>query len=148
MKKKFKFKLDGLLKVREFKEKKLKTELGEILTEINSVELNIKGMLKDIDETYAAQEEFLASPTSGQMAQFFPQFIKTRNEDIKNKENLLYALQKRYQAKLQELARAKGEVKVIDNLKEKKKAEHRKEIQKKEQAELDEFVILKKIREV
>jgi flagellar biosynthesis chaperone FliJ len=35
---KFKFKLDGLLKVREFNEKKIKIELGEILREITAVE--------------------------------------------------------------------------------------------------------------
>jgi len=146
MKKKFKFKLDGLLKVREFKEKKLKTELGEILSEIHEVENNISQMMKEIDETYKSQEDFLASPTTGEMAQFFPQFIKNRKEDIKNKENLLFALQKRYDAKLVELAQAKGQVKVIENLKDKKKTEHKKEIEKKQQEELDEFVIFKKLR--
>jgi flagellar FliJ protein len=147
MKKKFKFKLDGLLKVREFKEKKLKTELGEILTEIQEVEESISVMHRDIEDSYKSQEDFLKSPTTGQMAQFFPRFIKTRKDDIKNKENLLFALQKRYQNKLQELAAAKGQVKVIENLKDKKKTEHKKEIEKKQQEELDEFVILKKARE-
>ena len=87
---KFKFKLDGLLKVREFKEKKVKIELGEILREINDVENKIALANQAISETYDAQEAFMAdSNSSGQMLQFFPLFIQGKKEDIKNKENLL-----------------------------------------------------------
>jgi flagellar FliJ protein len=38
MTQKFKFKLEGLLKIREFKERKVKVELGEILKEMKRVE--------------------------------------------------------------------------------------------------------------
>lgn len=143
MQKKFKFKLDGLLKVREFNEKKLKIELGEILKEILVVDEQIAAANKAIDETYKAQEDFMKDPAAGQMIQFFPYFIQGKKEDIKNKENLKWALQKKYEKKTQELASARGEVKVLENFKDKKKEEWRKDKEKKEQEAIEEILMMR-----
>ncbi len=139
---KFHFKLNGLLKVREFREKKLKIELGEILKSINEVEERIIKLNKEIDESYNAFQNLTKSSTTGRMVQFFPYFVDGKREDIKNNESKLYALKKKYEHKIQELRQAKGEVKVIENLKEKKQQEWKKEFDKKLQEELEEFVIL------
>lgn len=140
---KFHFKLNGLLKVREFKEKKIKIELGEILKEITNVENDIAKMNKDIDETYKAQEDLMKDPSAGKMIQFFPYFIQGKKEHIKVKENELYALKKKYERKVGELAEARGEVKVLENFKDKKKTEWRKEYDKKIQEDMEEFVMLR-----
>lgn len=141
---KFKFKLDALLKVREFKEKKVKIELGELLKEISVVEEKITLANVAIDETYAAQETFMSDPSAGQMLQFFPNFIQGKKEDIKNKENLLWALKKKYDAKIVELAEARGQVKVMENFKDKKKGEWTKERNKKEQEGIDELLMIRR----
>ncbi len=141
---KFKFKLDALLKVREFKEKKVKIELGELLKEISTVEEKIELANLAIDETYEAQETFMRDPSAGQMLQFFPNFIKGKKEDIKNKENLLWALKKKYDAKIIELAVARGQVKVMENFKDKKKGEWTKERNKKEQEGIDELLMIRR----
>lgn len=140
---KFKFKLDGLLKVREFKEKQLKIELGEILKEINSVNEKIDAAKKAIAETYDAQEAFMRDPSQGQMLQFFPLFIQGKQEDIKNKENLLWSLNKKYEKKMAELATARGEVKVMENFKEKKKGEWTKEYNKKQDEAIEEILMMR-----
>jgi flagellar FliJ protein len=141
---KFKFKLDGLLKVREFKEKKVKIELGEILKEMNHVEELIAAANKAISETYDAQEAFMQDSTSsGQMLQFFPLFIQGKKEDIKNKENLLWSLKKKYEKKIAELALARGEVKIMENFKDKKKDEWSKERNKKEQEAIEEILMMR-----
>jgi flagellar FliJ protein len=140
---KFKFKLDGLLKVREFKEKKIKIELGEILKEISQVENLIKKANEAIQETYDAQETFLKDPSAGQMLQFFPIFIQGKKEDIKNKENLLWSLKKKYDKKILELAQARGEVKIMENFKDKKKEEWSKERNKKEQEAIEEILMMR-----
>jgi flagellar FliJ protein len=140
---KFKFKLDGLLKVREFKEKKIKIELGEILREISAVEDKISLANAAISETYDAQEAFMKDPSSGQMLQFFPMFIQGKKDDIKNKENLLWALKKKYEKKIAELAIARGEVKVMENFKEKKQGEWTKEKNKKEQEAIEEILMMR-----
>lgn len=141
--KKFKFKLDGLLKVREFKEKKIKIELGEILKEIAEVETRIAEANKAIDETYKAQEEVMKDPAAGQMIQFFPYFIQGKKEDIKNKESLLWALRKKYDKKIAELAEARGEVKVLENFKDKKQVEWKKDKDKKDQEAIEEILMMR-----
>ncbi len=141
---KFKFKLDGLLKVREFKEKKIKIELGEILREIGAVEEKIRLANIAITETYEAQEAFMSDPSTGQMLQFFPMFIQGKKEDIKNQDNLLWALKKKYDKKIVELAQARGEVKVMENFKEQKKTEWTKEKNKKEQEDIDEIIMMRR----
>ncbi len=147
MAKKFKFKLDGLLKVREFKEKKIKLELGELLKEIEEAKNNIKKAQKDIEECYAAQEEFMNQPAAGNMVQFFPQFVEAKRADQKAQENILLSLNRQYDQKVQELAKAKGEVKVIDNLKEKQSNIHKKHLEKVLQESIDELTMIKKYRE-
>lgn len=137
---KFKFKLDGLLKVREFKEKKIKIELGEILREITAVEDKIAAANAAIAETYDAQEAFMKDPSSGQMLQFFPLFIQGKKEDIKNKENLLWSLKKKYDKKIAELATARGEVKVMENYKEKEHTEYKRVKNKKEMENIEELL--------
>lgn len=142
--KKFKFKLDGFLKVREFNEKKVKIELGEILKEIVATEDDIKKMNKDIDETYEAQEALMASATDGKMLQFFPYYIQGRKLDIKNKENLLWSLAKKKDAKILELAKSRGEVKILENFKDKKKHEWKKEKDKKELETIEELLMIRR----
>jgi flagellar FliJ protein len=139
----FKFKLDGLLKVREFKEKRIKIELGEILKEINAVEEKIANIHIAIDETYEAQDRFVADAAAGRMIQFFPMFIQGKKEDLKNQESLLWALKKKYTSKIEELATARGEVKIMENFKEKKKTEHHRKAMKKEQEEIEENFMMR-----
>jgi flagellar FliJ protein len=141
---KFKFKLDAVLRMREFKEKKIKIELGEILKEIGEIEEKIINANKAIDEIYLAQEKTMADSTAGKFLQFFPYFIQGKKEDIKNKENLLWALKKKYDAKIQELATARGEVKVMENFKDKKKGEWTKEYNKKQQESIDELLMIRR----
>jgi flagellar FliJ protein len=141
---KFKFKLDGLLKVREFKEKKIKIELGQILKDIGHTKELIAKMNVDIDETYKAQEDLMATVVDGKMLQFFPMYIQGRKEDIKNKENLLWSLQKKYQQKVEELAMARGEVKVLENFKDKKHQEWTKVKNKKELETIEEILTMRR----
>ena len=139
----FKFKLDGLLKVREFKEKKIKIELGEILKEFNELEDKIKLANKSIDETYDAQETAMKDVSSGRMIQFFPFFIQGKKEDIKNKETLLLALNKKRNDKIIELATARGQVKIMENFKEREKNEWAKEKNKKEMEAIEEMLMMR-----
>ena len=147
MGKKFKFKLGALLKIREFKEKKIKQELGSILKDIEEAKTKIIKSKKDINECYLAQEECLKEPSSAHIVQFFPQYIESRKNDQKAQEKILDGLNKKYEEKVQYLAMAKGEVKVLDNLKEKELIKFKKEKEKKFQESIDEIVMSKKCKE-
>ncbi len=143
MAKKFKFKLEGLLKVRHFKEEQLKVELGAINQEILSVQNRIKQLNAEIEDSYIEQEKIYQSDTSGQLAKFFPYYIDAKREDIKANENLLYALRKKYEHKLAEVAKAMGDTKLLSNMKEKEKSSWKKNIEKKEFSEIEEVLFMR-----
>ncbi|MBT7608223.1 MAG: flagellar export protein FliJ [Bacteriovoracaceae bacterium] len=133
----FKFKLDGLLKLREFKENQLKVELGKLLQEIEETKSIILQLNIDLDEGYDAHSKVLYSGPGVKMLQFFPEYFQGKREDIKNKENLIHALNKKMEAKREELALARGEVKIVENLKEKKMIQFTKEKNKKDMEKIE-----------
>lgn len=141
---KFKFKLEGLLKLRHFKEEQLKVELGKINTDIQRTKARIVELEEHVKNAYESQEEVLNTNTNGQMARFYPYFIQAKREDIKNQENLLYSLERRYQLKLKEVSIAMGEAKVISKMKDKEKESWKKEKEKKEQAEIEEVISMRR----
>lgn len=141
---KFKFKLDALLKLREFKEKQLKVELGNIVKEVQESKEKIADYHDHIEEAYRGQESMLDdSSTKGEMIKFFPYFIEGKNTAIKIEEDKLVQLELRYQEKVKEMTIARGETKVIDKLKEKKVAEYKKEKNKKDFEDIEEMRILR-----
>ncbi len=144
MAKKFKFKLEGLLKVRHFKEEQLKVELGSINQDILNVQNRIKQLNDEIEQSYLEQEKIFQSETNGQLAKFFPYYIEAKREDIKSNENLLYSLRKRYEKKLQEVGKAMGETKLLSNMREKEKDNWKKEKDKKEFSEIEEVLSMRR----
>ncbi len=144
MAKKFKFKLEGLMKIRKFKEEQLKVELGKINQEIMVVKNRIAELKTHIKDAYASQEVTLKSQSDGQLARFFPYFIQAKREDIKNQENLLYSLEKKFEKKLKEVSKAMGETKIIDGMKKDQKEKWKKENDKKEQEKIDEVISMRR----
>ncbi len=145
MAKRFSFKLEGLLKLRHFKEEQLKVELGKINSDIQNTKNRIKELQQHIDEAYISQEQAMKEKVDGQFARFFPYFIQAKREDIKNQENLLYSLERKYQSKLREVSLAMGESKVILNMKEKEKTSWKKEKDKKEQEDIEEIIGMRRV---
>lgn len=141
--KKFDFKLKGLLKIREAREKVVKTQLGEILRQINILKEEIIGFRKAIDEAYKSQEKMMENAVDAQFLNYFPYYIKGQNDHIKLNENKIYSLQRRYDEKLKELQSAKADVHVIESLKEKAEVKYKKEVEKQLQDILDESSLRK-----
>ena len=57
--KKFDFRLQSLLRLRNFKEEKLKAEMGEIVSKMNNTRDDIINLNQDIEDAYTAQNKFL-----------------------------------------------------------------------------------------
>lgn len=142
--KKYKFKLEGLLKLRKFDEQKVKMEIGQIVSEIENTKNRITKLKDDIDEAYKARDMEMEKNVSGEFLHFFPMFLQGKNEDIDNNENLLVALNRKYQAKLAELNEARGKVKVVENLKEKDFTDFRREQNKKEEEKIQDILIMRR----
>lgn len=141
--KKFEFRLQALLKVREFREKQVKSELGEILREIQQLKDVNAQCDKDITEAYLAQEKMLETMVDAQFLNFYPYYIEGKKQNIQNNESKIFSLNKRYDSKIEELKRAKADVHVIEGLKEKEQVKHNKAVNKHLQDILDESSLRK-----
>lgn len=141
--KKFDFKLKGVLKVREAREKVVKSELGVILRQIHLLQDEIEQLNNDITEAYQSQEKLMEQAIDAQFLNFYPFYIKGKKQHIEVNESKIFGLNKQYQEKLEELHKAKADVHVIETLKEKAETKHKKEVDKKLQEILDESSIRK-----
>ena len=105
-------------------------ELGQLITELSRIENQLAHDRREIDNYYKIQENAMKNGIRGDQVQAFPMLVaaKERNielllRDKKKQEELI-------EAKKQELATLKGELKVIENLKEKDYNEYRKALNK------------------
>ena len=139
----FKFKLEGPLKLRKFNEEKRKIELGEINQEIHIVKEKIEELKNHIEEAYNSRENSLQAASSGFFVKFFPYYVETKYQEIKNQKMRLEALEKKYQKKMKEVEMAINSTKVVENLKEKKLLEYKKNLEKKDQDEIEESSMMR-----
>ncbi len=128
--KRYTFRLEPVLKVRRLKEENSRMELGQLITELSRIENQLAHDRREIDNYYKIQESAMKNGIRGDQVQAFPMLVaaKERNielllRDKKKQEELI-------EAKKQELATLKGELKVIENLKEKDYNEYRKALNK------------------
>lgn len=144
MAKNFKFRLEGLLKIRNFKEENLKVELGHILKEIDDVKGRIATLQSHIKQTYDEFSTVINNGAHGDLLKSYPRFIQSNKEDIKNQENLLYALNRKFENIKSKLAQARGEVKVVENLKNNEQKIHNKELRKKQELEIEDLLQMRR----
>ncbi len=145
MQTKFKFKLEGLLKIRKFNEQKIKIELGVILKDIQKAKDRIGELNSFLDEGYKSQEG-VATEATGKVMGFYPLYFNGIREDINNQYNYISIMEKKYQEKLTELTEARGKVKVLDNMKEKKQTEYKHALNKKKDALVEEMNLINKFQ--
>ena len=124
--KKYTFKLEPVLKVRKLKEENCRTELGLLISHLTRIEDQIKHEQLEIENYFKIQETSLKNGIRGDQIQAFPNLIAAKDKNIqllqrdkKNQEQLI-------ENKRKELAVLKGDLKVIENLKEKEYDEFRK----------------------
>ena len=128
--KKYTFRLEPVLKVRKLKEENCRMELGRLIQEMTRLDAQLAHDRKEIDNYFKIQEASLKTGVRGDQIQAFPMLVSAKEKNIqlllrdkKNQEQLI-------EAKKQELAVIRGELKVIENLKEKDYNEYRKAVNK------------------
>ena len=128
--KRYTFRLEPVLKVRRLKEENCRMELGQLITELSRIENQLAHDRREIDNYYKIQESAMKNGIRGDQVQAFPMLVAAKERNI---ELLLRDKKKQEElidAKKQELATLKGELKVIENLKEKDYNEYRKALNK------------------
>lgn len=136
----FKFKLEAVLKVRKLKEEQCKMQIGRIQLRLRQLQSFLDEHSAGIESSYKAQEEALSSGLNGKEIQFHPYFVSGKKAHMKQIEKEMKNLEEEVKEKYKELAKLKAETNVIDEMKEKQKTQYKKNLEKKQFAEIEEQV--------
>lgn len=124
------FRLEPVLKIRKLNEETCRMELGRLLTHLNKIENQLAHDRKEIESYFEIQEMAMKSGIKGIQVQAFPMLVAAKDANIqallrdkKNQEALI-------EEKKKELSTLRGELKVIENLREKDYTEYRKALNK------------------
>jgi flagellar protein FliJ len=146
--KKFKFRLEPLLRYREYIEQQKKLEVAKARTDVLTSEQAIAHSRREAGETHTKLETDLATGVDAYQFQLFCNYLSglERSTEIEKerRKNFLVALTQ----KQKELSEKAVERKVIGNLKNRQKEAYYTEMMKEEQKELDDTVILRHIRNI
>ncbi len=140
--KKYKFKLEGLLKIRSFKEEICKTEMGKLQKSISECKQSIHNEFEGIRAASSAHNRLLENGMGGREAQFFPRFIQGKEANIELLKKEIIRLQQLVEEKIKELAKLRADVKVIEKLKEKDFQSFKKEEFKKQELLREESILI------
>jgi flagellar protein FliJ len=124
--KKYTFRLEPVLKLRKLKEETCRMELGQLLGELNRLEDQLKHDQQEIETYYKIQEGSLKLGMNAGQLQAFPMLVEAKEQNIRllNRDKLKQ--EQNIEMKKQELAILRGELKVVENLREKDYTEYRK----------------------
>ncbi|MBL7665759.1 MAG: flagellar FliJ family protein [Bacteriovoracaceae bacterium] len=138
--KKFKFKLEALLKLREFKEDKCKIEMGKIQKHIAACESQIEREKNEINEAYIAQRKMLERGMAGRETQFIPTLVRGKEAKIVLLKKEIERKKIELQEKQAELIMLRADVKVMTKLKEKEQKAFKHAMMKKDDMAREELV--------
>lgn len=129
--KKYTFRLEPVLKIRKFKEETCRMELGQLIAELQKITDQLTYDQEQIESYYKIQEGALqAGGINASQLQAFPMLIAGKERNLELLENAKKRQEELIEDKKKELAIIKGELKVIENMKEKDFAKYRKELNK------------------
>ena len=136
--KKYKFKLEPVLKIRKVKEEQCKMEIGRIQVQIRTIKAEIEKHREGINQSYETSEKELKKGLFGQELRFHPYFVSGKNAHINRLQRELENLDVEIKAKYEELSHLRANVKVIEKMKEKDKIKYKKQLDKKIFEEIEE----------
>ncbi len=137
--KKYKFKLEPLLKIRKLHEEKCKMEIGRLRVQITNLKNEIVKHREDIQEIYDFQEMALAEGISAQELSMHPYFVDGKKANIELLQREIRDLEEEVDEKFQELIQLRADVKVVEKMKEKDYTNFKKDIKKKEFNNIEEL---------
>ncbi len=128
--KKYLFKLDPVLKLRKLKEENCRMELGKLISFLSRIEDQIKHDSSEIQNYYKIQEASLQNGIRGDQVQAFPMLIAAKEKNIELLHRDKKEQERLIDLKKKELAILRGELKVLENLKEKDFDQYKKALNK------------------
>ncbi len=141
--KKMKFRLEHVLRLREFEEKKAKLELGLVLGKINGLNFEIDEAKKQMQKSNNEFNQYLKETRKVQDIKIFPFLIEDLQRIIDKKKQDLLILKKELEVKKNILKVAETKFKILEKLKENQLERFKKEENKKLINELDDNTIMR-----
>ena len=128
--KKYTFRLEPVLKVRKLKEENCRMELGTLVTFLGKIDAQLEHDRREVDNYFKIQESAMKVGVRGDQIQAFPMLVAAKEKNIQLLMRDRKKQEEMIEEKRQELAVLRGELKVIENLKEKDYTEYRKAMNK------------------
>ncbi len=138
--KKFYFALDTVLNYKQQILEHLQEEHARIIAERVACERGIEGLEQQQSQCMADWEEKKARGFTIQEMQTFDRFLTSIRGKIERERERLAEIMAREERKREEVVEARKETASIEKLKEKKRAQYDKEVQKDEERFIEEFV--------
>ncbi|MBC74794.1 MAG: hypothetical protein CME64_02145 [Halobacteriovoraceae bacterium] len=139
--KKYKFKLEALLKMRKLKEDQCKMEIGRLQTRKVELENEIANQNAGIDEAYESQEATANAGATGLDLRFYPYFMQGKRAAITSIKAEIAELDEQLREKFNDLKTHRANVKVLEEIKEKNKRAHKKAANKAMHQKIEEQVM-------
>ena len=124
--KKYSFRLEAVLKVRKLKEENCRSELGQLITYLSKIDHQLEHDRKEIDNYFKIQETAMKGGVRGDQIQAFPMLVSAKEKNVQLLMRDRGIQEGHIEEKKKELTVLRGELKVIENLKEKDYTEYRK----------------------
>jgi flagellar export protein FliJ len=124
--KKYSFRLEAVLKLKKLKEENCRSELGQMIMQMQKIENQIEQNKLEIKKYFEIQENSLSSGVQANQIQAFPILIKGKELNITILDQDKIRHEKLIADKKIELAKLRGDVKIFENMKQKDFDEFRK----------------------
>lgn len=146
--KKFSFRLEPLLRYREHLEKLAQQAVSEAHADVLACENRITGFTDKRQKTSRELEEKMAQGLSAEQYHIYSDYLSGLTVTLRQEEKRLKALTAELARKQAVLSRKSVEKKVLENLKERRKAEYYDQMAKRDQKETEDITIIRKVRGV
>lgn len=144
--KKFKFRLDPLLRYRSFQEHQKKLAVAAARYEVMACEAAIDEMVLSAQTAAETLDSAIAEGIDARRLEWFNHYLEGLSSSRASAEARRIELKKTLTSRQQELTEKTVARKVVDNLKSRKREDYYREALKAEQMALDERVILRNAR--
>jgi flagellar protein FliJ len=146
--KKFKFKLDPLLRYRSFQEHQKKLAVAAARYEVMACEAAIDNLVRLARTTAETLDSAMANGMDATRLEWFKHYLEGLSSSRGSAEAQRIELMKMLTRRQQELTEKSVARKVVENLKARKKEDYYREALKTEQKVLDDMVILRSARKI
>ncbi|MBN2072710.1 MAG: flagellar export protein FliJ [Actinobacteria bacterium] len=141
MAKKFKFNLQSVLNLREFKRDLLRQDLANIMVELNNEKVKLSCLVEEFERNRDRLMEELLNNDNSKTIFYYRDYLNFLEKKIADERRIVEILEEAVLKKRKEIGDAEKEKKVVEKIKERKLDRYESDMKSKLQKNADEFSI-------